>query len=103
MNRYLTALCSEPEDVDLLVGILLEKTVPGTVVGPTLGCMLRKQFGLLRRSDRFWYENDLPPSSLTPEQLTEIRKTTIAGLLCVNTLGLDKIQPKAFLQEDPYL
>ncbi|KAJ8969968.1 hypothetical protein NQ317_008531 [Molorchus minor] len=57
----------------------------------------------LMKTDRFWYENDLPPSSLTTEQLKEIKKVTIAGLLCANTDDLDQIQPKAFIQEDTYL
>lgn len=86
-----------------MTGALLEGPVPGAIVGPTLQCMLQKQFALLRRSDRFWYENDLPPSSLTTEQLKEIRKITLAGLLCANTDDFDRIQPKAFVQEDPYL
>ncbi|KRT83256.1 peroxidase [Oryctes borbonicus] len=99
----LKELYSAPEDIDLLAGGLLEKPNPGAAIGPTFSCLLEKQFVLLRQSDRFWYENDLPPSSLTSEQLTEIRKVTLAGLLCANTDDLDKIQPKAFVQEDIYL
>lgn len=89
--------------MDLLTGALLENPTPGSLVGATFNCLLRHQFSLLRRSDRFWYENDLPPSSLTIEQLQEIRKVTLAGLLCANTDGVDKIQPMAFVTEDPYL
>lgn len=87
----------------MLAGAILEKPAPGAVVGPTLSCLLEHQFALLRNSDRFWYENDLPPSSLTREQLQEMRKVTVAGLLCANTEYLDKIQPRAFVQEDPFL
>lgn len=86
-----------------MAGVVLEAPTPGAVVGPTLGCLIHRQFSLLKHSDRFWYENDLPPSSLTLDQLKEIRKVTVAGLLCANTHALDKIQPKAFVQEDPYL
>ncbi|KAK9883031.1 hypothetical protein WA026_001241 [Henosepilachna vigintioctopunctata] len=101
--KALKYLYMEPADVDLLVGAILEKPVAGAVVGKTLGHILKEQFILLKKADRFWYENDLPPSSLTTEQLTEIKKITIAGLLCANTDYLDKIQPKAFVQEDLYL
>ena len=31
-----------------------------------------------KTGDRYWYENDIPPSSFTREQLAEIRKTTLA-------------------------
>ncbi|KAK4874855.1 hypothetical protein RN001_014215 [Aquatica leii] len=101
--KLLINLYKDLADVDLLTGAILEKPTPGAVIGKTLSCLLNHQFTLLRNSDRFWYENDLPPSSLTREQLQEIRKVTMAGLLCANTEYLDKIQPKAFVQEDPYL
>lgn len=101
--KALKYLYQVPEDVDLLVGAMLERPLPGAIVGGTFACLLREQFILLKQSDRFWYENDLPPSSLTTEQLAEIKKITLAGLLCANTDYLDKIQPKAFVQEDPYL
>nr|XP_022916804.1 uncharacterized protein LOC111426494 [Onthophagus taurus] len=101
--NFLKKSYSFVEDIDLLAGGLLEKPLPGAAVGKTFSHLLEAQFKLLRRSDRFWYENDLPPSSLTSEQLTEIRKVTVASLLCANTDDLDKIQPKAFLQEDIYL
>ena len=42
----------DPEDVDLFVGMLLEKRVEGGIVGPTLGCLLGTQFRALRRCDR---------------------------------------------------
>lgn len=93
----------DPEDVDLVVGAILENPAPGAIVGPTFLCLLQKQFALLRKSDRFWYENDLPPTSLSIEQLMEIRKITLAGLLCANTDDFEKIQPNAFVQEDPFL
>ncbi|KAF5284358.1 hypothetical protein FQR65_LT13575 [Abscondita terminalis] len=101
--KLLTDLYRNLNDIDLLTGAILEKPTPGAVIGKTLSCLLNHQFTLLRNSDRFWYENDLPPSSLTREQLQEIRKITMAGLLCANTEYLDKVQPKAFVQEDPYL
>lgn len=101
--KLISHLYMNPEDIDLFVGGVLEKPLPGAIVGETFGYLLRKQFSLLKKSDRFWYENDLPPSSLTTEQLSEIKKITVAALLCANTENLDNIQPKAFLQEDLYL
>ncbi|KAJ8926678.1 hypothetical protein NQ314_020927 [Rhamnusium bicolor] len=105
-DEYVKALkymYSRPDDIDLLVGALLETPIPGAVIGPTFNCLLKQQFQLLKETDRFWYENDLPPSSLTTGQLKEIKKVTVAGLLCANTDDLDRIQPKAFVQEDTYL
>lgn len=101
-RQLLEDIYMNAEDVDLLAGALLEKPALGTVFGPTLSCLLSLQFANLRNSDRFWYENDLPPSSLSLEQLQSVRRVTLAGLLCT-TGNLIKSQPKAFIQEDPYL
>ncbi|XP_063825039.1 heme peroxidase 2 [Ostrinia nubilalis] len=91
------------EDVELLFGGAMEKPATGAVVGHTLACVLALQFANLKKSDRFWYENDIPPSSFLPEQLAAIRKVSLAGLLCTSDDSLSKIQPKAFVKEDPYL
>jgi hypothetical protein len=53
------------EDVDLIVGGILENAEFGAVLGPTFTCLLAQQFISVRNSDRFWYENDIPPSSFT--------------------------------------
>lgn len=101
--KALRYLYNKTEHIDLLPGALLETPLPGSIVGRTLNCLITQQFVLLKKSDRFWYENDLPPSSLTTSQLKEIKKITLAGLLCVNTDDLGKIQPKAFVVEDQFL
>ncbi|XP_015597950.1 uncharacterized protein LOC107269047 [Cephus cinctus] len=100
--NLLESIYSTVDDVDLLIGGILETPVGGAAVGPTFTCLLKKQFAKLRNSDRFWYENDLPPSSLSSEQLSEIRKVSLAGIICAN-LGIAKIQSNAFIQQDPYL
>lgn len=89
-------------DIDLIVGALLEKPAMGTVFGPTLSCLFSIQFAKLRNSDRFWYENDIPPSSLTLKQLQAIRRSSLAGILCAAG-GVRSSQPKAFIRQDSYL
>ncbi|XP_030764451.1 uncharacterized protein LOC115888752 [Sitophilus oryzae] len=101
--QKLKKLYGSPDNIDLIVGAILETPLPGAVVGPTFNCLLKEQFSLLKESDRFWYENDLPPSSLTADQIKQIKKVSLAGLLCANTDDLDRIQPKAFVQEDVFL
>lgn len=53
------------DDVDLFTGGLSEKPNRGALVGPTFGCLVGRQFHYLRRGDRYWYENDIPPSAIT--------------------------------------
>lgn len=90
------------KDVDLIVGALLEDPAVGSLFGPTITCMLTLQFEQLKKADRFWYENDIPPSSFTLEQLKSIRHTTLSGLLCASS-QVEQAQPKAFIREDNFL
>ncbi|GLG94269.1 Chorion peroxidase [Gryllus bimaculatus] len=99
----LQELYGEIENVDLLAGGIMETPVHGALVGPTFTCLLAYQYTNIRNSDRFWYENDLPPSSFSRKQLEEIRKVTLAGLICDNVPNLSGAQSRVFVQEDTYL
>uniref|UniRef100_A0A1B0FN29 Uncharacterized protein n=1 Tax=Glossina morsitans morsitans TaxID=37546 RepID=A0A1B0FN29_GLOMM len=89
-------------DIDLLTGSLLEDPAVGALFGPTVTCLLSLQFEHLKRTDRFWYENDIPPSSFDLEQLKAIRQTSLAGLLCVSH-QVKESQSKAFIRKDNFL
>ena len=90
-------------DIDLFTGGLSERPMSGALVGPTFACLLGRQFNFLRRGDRFWYENDMPPSAFTREQLNEIRKVTLARILCDNGDAVDFVQPQTMVSSDPFL
>ncbi|CAH1270783.1 PXDN [Branchiostoma lanceolatum] len=83
------------DDIDLFTGGLAEASVPGGVVGPTFACLIGLQFQDLRKGDRFWFENS---GQFTDAQLAEIRKTSLARILCDNTDGTTRMQPDVFLQ-----
>ncbi|MPC12998.1 Peroxidasin [Portunus trituberculatus] len=84
------------DDIDLFPGGLAEKPVIRGLVGPTFACILGQQFLNLRRGDRFWFENGGFASSFTPQQLREIRKVTLARVLCDNLDDVDDLQPNVF-------
>ena len=69
-------------DIDLFTGGMAEKPVVGGIVGPTFACIIGQQFLNLRRGDRFWYEGGNHPGAFTPAQLQEIRKTSLARVVC---------------------
>ncbi|CAB3240095.1 unnamed protein product [Arctia plantaginis] len=81
------------DDIDLYTGALAEDP-KGRLLGPTLSCLIADQFLRLKVGDRFWYESSDPTIGFTLEQLAEIRKTTLASVICVNEGLLDQAQPR---------
>ncbi|CAG9541076.1 unnamed protein product [Cercopithifilaria johnstoni] len=93
IRAKLKELYGHPGNIDLWVGLILERRLAGALVGPTIGCILGDQFRRLRTGDRFWYENE---GVFTPLQLQQIRKATLAAVLCNNGDHIDRIQRDVF-------
>ncbi|XGW08013.1 hypothetical protein V3C99_010828 [Haemonchus contortus] len=89
-----------PDDVDFYVGSMLEDPVVGGLVGTTLSCVIGEQFKRLRDGDRFYYEN---PGIFTPNQLAEIRKSSLSRVICDNADHFELISQDAFLLPGPQL
>lgn len=51
--------------------------------------------------DRFWYENGDVPNAFTDSQLREIRRASLARILCDNLDDAETIQPWVMLKTDP--
>ncbi|XP_019636936.1 PREDICTED: thyroid peroxidase-like [Branchiostoma belcheri] len=92
-RKRLENVYSHVDDIDVFVGGLAEESVPDGVVGPTFACLIGLQFQALRKGDRFWFENR---GQFTAAQLAEIRKTSLARILCDNTDGTTHMQPDVF-------
>ena len=93
-------LYSNVEDIDLFSAGLAEKPVVGGLVGPTFACIIAQMFRNLRKGDRFWYENPFVESGFTLPQLQQIRKVTLAQILCKTTDNIENIQPFVMLAPD---
>ncbi|ELT97224.1 hypothetical protein CAPTEDRAFT_134931 [Capitella teleta] len=85
------------DDIDLFAGGVSESPVPEGVVGPTFACIIGETFQKLKIGDRFWYEYD-HKNGFTPAQLQQIRRITMARIMCVNGDNIQTIQPWAFLR-----
>lgn len=91
-----------PDDVDLWIGGLLESARNDGLVGPTFGDIIADQFSKLRRGDRYFYEHDpkINPGAFTIEQLKEVKKSSLARMLCDNSDNLQSASLKSFLRPD---
>ena len=79
--------------IDLWVGGLAEKRLPGAQVGPTFACILGATFRRVRDGDRFFYKNR---HVFTPYQFLELKKTTLAKVICSNADDIPMVQRSVF-------
>ncbi|VDN57478.1 unnamed protein product [Dracunculus medinensis] len=93
IRRKMEELYGHPGNIDLWVGLISEKRLAGALVGPTISCIISDQFRRLRGGDRFWYENE---GIFTKLQLQEIRKSSLAAVLCNNGDDIDRVQEDVF-------
>lgn len=99
--RYeLKKLYASVNDIDLFTGIMSEYAVQDGVVGPTTACILADGFHDWKYGDRFYYENNDKLTGFSPSQLREIKKTTMASLICDNT-DIYFVQRYPFLEANP--
>lgn len=75
----------------------------GGIIGPTFGCIIGMQFSRLKKCDRFWHETSDPFVRFSLPQLAEIRKLTLAKIICEQSDSIDAIQRNAMDVSDHYL
>jgi len=96
--NILSQVYDDVNDIDLFIGGMTEKHVPGGLVGPTFACILGQQFKDLKYGDRFWYEKpesqQLHGEGFTAAQLADIKKQTMSSVIC-NATETVKIQERA--------
>jgi peroxidase len=103
-GERLEQVYNSPQDIDLFVGGLLESSEDDAIVGPTFRDIIADQFSRLRRGDRYFYEHNasINPGHFTATQLKEIKKVTLAKIICDNSdhLALTTQSPNAFVQSN---
>lgn len=116
--KLLKKLYERVEDVDALVGMLLEKPTNG-ILGPVATCIISKQFYNSKYGDRFFYTHQSNPYAFTTgkdilsrfsdiwlliqnkfsfntDQLREIESVTFANFLCWIT-DVSEVPDESFL------
>lgn len=113
VRELLRKLYGDVRNIDLWPGGMLEEVIEGSKLGPLFMCMIVDQFKTLRDGDRyrnqifliklfllniifkrFWYQN---PGVFSPAQLNELKKTSLAKIICENSDNIDYIQKDVFL------
>ncbi|CAH0729040.1 unnamed protein product, partial [Brenthis ino] len=89
------------EDIDLIAGVWLERPIEGGYAPPTLYCIVVDQMYRNIVSDRHWYERPNRPNAFSIDQLLEIRKTSVAQIMCAVADKVTTIQPHAFFLPGP--
>ncbi|CAL8137936.1 unnamed protein product [Orchesella dallaii] len=85
-----------PDDLDLYTGGVVERHIKDSYIGPTWWCIVGHQFQTWKRGDRFFYTHGGMPHSFTEAQLDEIRKMSMAAVLCSATSYLKTVPTFAF-------
>nr|XP_019940342.1 PREDICTED: thyroid peroxidase [Paralichthys olivaceus] len=70
------------DNIDVWLGGLVEKFLPGSRTGPLFACLIGKQMRALRDGDRFWWEAE---GMFTQQQKAELVKASLSRIICDNT------------------
>ena len=76
MHTFAFSVYKHVDDLDLYVGGLLEKNDGDSILGPVFKCIIGRQFQLLKKGDRFFYDLSIASNkkvAFNLEELNEVR------------------------------
>jgi len=76
---------SNPLQIDLFTGGLVETPVSGGLTGPTFNCLKAVQFQRLKDGDRYFFTHNTGPYAFTQAQINEIRAQRLSDVVCRNS------------------
>lgn len=97
-GQVFAQLYSHVDDIDLFIAGNYERKLKDAMIGPVFACIIGEQFRRLKSGDRYWYENGNQAGAFTPRQLSEIKRVSLARIICDNSNNIERMQPLAFLR-----
>ncbi|XP_063890362.1 peroxidase-like [Helicoverpa armigera] len=94
-------LYEDVRDIDLIAGLWVTKKMEGGHIPLLLAKFLNDNILRSIKSDRHWYERPNRPYAFSEAQLAEIRKVTLASLMCTVGDGVIEVPKQAFLNISP--
>lgn len=85
-------LYKHPNDIDIFAAGIAERHRGGKMLGETFQCIIKNQFQRLRNGDRLYFER---AGVFTRRQRNELRKMTMAKVLCNTLKDVVSVQIKA--------
>uniref|UniRef100_H3CJC3 Sushi domain-containing protein n=1 Tax=Tetraodon nigroviridis TaxID=99883 RepID=H3CJC3_TETNG len=82
-----------PDNIDVWLGGLVEKFLPGARTGPLFACLIGRQMKALRDGDRFWWEAE---GVFSEHQRAALLNTSLSRIICDNT-DIKELLPDAFV------
>lgn len=95
----LETLYSSVDDIDFIVGALLETPENDALVGNTSRCIIRDFFYRSRVGDRFFYDNNGQSGQFSKNQLEIIKSINLDHIICT-TSSVDNLQKNIFTKVD---
>jgi len=86
-----------PDDIDLFTGGISELRISGAAVGPTLACILSRQWQQTMVGDRYFFSHAGQAGSFTPAQQKAVQKRNYGDLLCEVSNSIKQLQQNVFL------
>ncbi|CAD0198067.1 unnamed protein product [Chrysodeixis includens] len=88
-------------DIDLMAGMWSERHMEGGRISKTLGDIMVDALTRTIKGDRYWYERKNRPHAYNKAQLKEVRKYTLARLLCNVGEGVTHVTKRGFYNVGP--
>ncbi|XP_022824811.1 peroxidase-like [Spodoptera litura] len=99
--EVLKSLFGDVKDIDLIVGLWVEEPMKGGHIPLTFASIINDNMKRSLKGDRHWYERPNRPDAFTRAQLKEIRKASIARLLCDVGDGISEVPRNAIYNISP--